>query len=145
MASNLKAPTAPDADSGTFRPIVLTQANTVVNAKYDNMTAADSVTLHFGSTNIGPVSGNATGTVSFNVPLAEMLKVQGTTVNCTYTVVYPGGPATSPSRAFTVPSQQVSIVITQVLDDKGQLIPDGGTTTSTSVIVNGTVTVGKVA
>lgn len=142
MASNFIAPTSPDADpnSGAFSTIVLTQGARI-DVRYTDMSRDDYIYVDFGPGYITPQQqGNATGTVQFLIPAAEVLKMAGRPVLVTYTVYHPTGPSTSQPAVFAVPENLAQIAITQVLDRNNVLIPNGGTTTSTTVTVNGTVT-----
>lgn len=141
MASNFIAPTSPDADNGVFRPIVLTQGARI-DVRYTDMSADDYMWVRWGANyTTAQQQGNpATQTVQFLVPATEVVKTAGQTINVTYTVIHPTGPSQSAPGRFTVPANATTIAITQVLDSNNVPIPNGGTTTSTTVTLQGTVT-----
>lgn len=159
--SKSKALTVSGAIPALAPPQVLEQVNgvldpatlpapgaTVVVAQYPGMALTDHIYLYWeGTTQDGQPTHfaadkavTAIGLISFSVPTAaNVTPLAGGSVKIYYTVVSGLVSRTSDALQLTVKAGgAVGISIIQILDSAGASIPNGGSTTSTSVTIKGT-------
>lgn len=142
------APTVRPVSFGVLQPDVTGVDNVEIVVEYDAMPSNDILSFYWNgdTTSIAPVPADAKPKV-VSVPAALVIAAASKDINVVYSVTDAANPAGVVSEVLHLTVEQytqepvvTAVTITSVQDSKGTPISNGGTTTDTTVTVQGTVT-----